>query len=268
MYCWASTSIIAARVCRVSTAASAVPIVIAGKIKASGPAKSSPGKGSQRSFTPNARIRRGPSQMFGIARPATATVEAILSQPLPAWAAAIVPSGIATNQATSSAAIARTIVYGKTSRIIDQTERSGCLNEVPILPSAMLPRKERYCSPTGRSRSSARRSSAFSSGPAWSPRIASTGSPGINRTNKKTIVTRPTTVSSARTRRPARYRKRPGDIIGAIVRPIPVRVGFLSTEATFPRRALRSPRRARRSPRRALGRGSVRRRSLLRLCRG
>ena len=164
--------------------------------------------------------------MLGIAKPATATVEAILSQPLPALAAAIAPSGIATNHATSNAARASTIVYGNTSRIIDHTDRSGRRNDVPMLPSAMSPRNDRYCSPTGRSRLSARRSSAFSSGPAWSPRIASTGSPGISRTSKKTIVTRPTTVSSARTRRPARYRKRPGDIIRTIVRSILFGVGF------------------------------------------
>ena len=43
-----------------------------------------------------------------------------------------------------------------------------------------------------------------------------------------------TTVSSARTRRPSRYRKRPGDIIGAILRSIGSGVGFPAGSAYRP----------------------------------
>ena len=92
----------------VMIAAKPQPSAMAGRTMES--AEPVPSAGSSRSFTANSRIRRIASQKYGIATPSTDTPVASLSATPPGRTPAMIPSGMPTPSATTSAAIVRLMV--------------------------------------------------------------------------------------------------------------------------------------------------------------
>ena len=186
---------------RARMAASAPPSERAGSTRCASVPR--PDTGSHPSSMAKTIASSGPSQKFGTDTPASASAVAPESIAVPRHTAAAMPSGSATSSATNIAAPASSAVAGMREATCETTG-SPVRSDVPRSPRTAPDRNPTYCSSSGRSSPSRRRSSSTSACGAVSPSIACAGSPGMRWIREKTRVATPNSTGTVSTRRRAR----------------------------------------------------------------
>ena len=128
-----------------------------------------------------------------------------LSSQDPGRNAAMMPKGKAIANAIRTATTANSAVCGKTSAIRDETGFLWSRQDTPRVPESTSRPNAASCPEIGLSKSRQARRAARSASVAWSPSMASTGSPGTARRIKNTARATPTMANRAP---PMRRRKR------------------------------------------------------------